>query len=213
MQAVIAEAPSLIDFLSDASRGHFETLCAGLDAAGIGYRINPRLVRGLDYYNRTVFEWITDALGAQGTVCAGGRYDGLVGQLGGRETPAVGFAMGVERLIELIDAAAIPSGPDVYLVAVGEKAQQEAPLLADRLRGRMPALRLLCHCGGGSFKSQFKKADRSGARIALVLGDDELARGCIGVKPLRGDGEQQVVDLDALAETLAARIPAATERR
>ena len=196
MQSLIAGAPSLLDHLGEATRAHFETLCAGLDAAGIAYQVNPRLVRGLDYYNRTVFEWITDALGAQGTVCAGGRYDGLVAQLGGRPTPAVGFAMGLERLIELIDADGIETGPDAYLVAVGERAQGQALLLAERLREQIPTLRLLCHCGGGSFKSQFKKADRSGARVALVLGDDELDKGTIGVKPLRDNGEQCSVAIE-----------------
>ncbi|MGB5737105.1 MAG: histidine--tRNA ligase [Thiohalocapsa sp.] len=203
MQALIAGAPSLLDHLGEASRAHFETLCVGLDAAGIAFQVNPRLVRGLDYYNRTVFEWITDALGAQGTVCAGGRYDGLVAQLGGRPTPAVGFAMGLERLIELIDSSRIETGPDAYLVAVGERAQASALMLAERLREQLPGLRLLCHCGGGSFKSQFKKADRSGARVALVLGDDELDQGTIGIKPLRGNGEQRSVALDALQQALA----------
>ena len=202
MRALIAGAPNLLDHLGDTTRTHFETLCAGLDAAGIAYQVNPRLVRGLDYYNRTVFEWITDALGAQGTVCAGGRYDGLVAQLGGRPTPAVGFAMGLERLIELIDADRIETGPDAYLVAVGERAQADAVRLAERLREQIPALRLLCHCGGGSFKSQFKKADRSGARVALVLGDDELDQGTIGIKPLRDNGEQRNVAIDALPEAL-----------
>jgi histidyl-tRNA synthetase len=202
MQSLIAGAPSLLDHLGDTTRAHFETLCAGLDAAGIAYQVNPRLVRGLDYYNRTVFEWITDALGAQGTVCAGGRYDGLVAQLGGRPTPAVGFAMGLERLIELIDTSHIETGPDAYLVAVGERAQAQALMLAERLREQMPALRLLCHCGGGSFKSQFKKADRSGARVALVLGDDELDQGTIGIKPLRDNGEQRSVAIDDLPEAM-----------
>ena len=202
MQSVIAAAPSLLDFLGEASRAHFESLCTGLDAAGLTYQVNPRLVRGLDYYNRTVFEWVTDALGAQGTVCAGGRYDGLVAQLGGKPTPAVGFALGVERLIELIGDSGIESGPDAYLVAVGERAQQRALIIAEALRESMPRLRLLCHCGGGSFKSQFKKADRSGARVALVLGDDELDQGSIGIKPLRDNGEQQRVALNALPGAL-----------
>jgi len=209
MQPIIDGAPSLTDYLSDATRSHFERLCADLEAAGVDYWINPRLVRGLDYYNRTVFEWITDQLGAQGTVCAGGRYDGLVTQLGGRPTSAIGFALGIERLIELIDAGAVESGPDAYLVAVGERAQREALLLAEQLRDRLPALRLLCHCGGGSFKSQFKKADRSGARLALVLGDDELVQGRVGIKPLRMDGEQQHVAIDALPQTLAQYVRSA----
>lgn len=202
MQQLIADAPSLLDCLGEATRTHFNNLCSGLDSAGIPYQINQRLVRGLDYYNRTVFEWISDDLGAQGTVCAGGRYDGLVSQLGGRPTPAVGFAMGLERLIELIDPGHIDSGPDAYLVAVGERAQAAAPLLADRLREQMPKLRLLCHCGGGSFKSQFKKADRSGSQIALVLGDAELDQNSVGLKPLRHDGEQRTVAIEALHEIL-----------
>jgi len=209
MQAMIAGAPSLLDHLGETTRTHFDNLCAGLDAAGIHYQVNPRLVRGLDYYNRSVFEWITDALGAQGTVCAGGRYDGLVAQLGGRPTPAVGFAMGLERLIELIDVGGIKPRLDAYLVAVGERAQASALLLAEQLRQQMPELRLLCHCGGGSFKSQFKKADRSGARVALVLGDDELDQGTLGIKPLRDKGEQQRVTLDALPRALSAYASAA----
>ena len=204
MQPVIGEAPSLLDFLGDETRAHFQRIRDGLDAAGIAYQVNPRLVRGLDYYNRTVFEWITDDLGAQGTVCAGGRYDGLVAQLGGRPTPAVGFAMGLERLIELLGADVADSGLDAYLVAVGERAEAAAIGVAEDLRDRIPSLRLRCHCGGGSFKSQFKKADRSGARIALVLGDAELDQGTIGIKPLREDAEQRTVALDALPDALAA---------
>ena len=198
---VLAGAPSLRDALGETSRAHFAAVCDGLDAAGIPYDVNPRLVRGLDYYNRTVFEWISDDLGAQGTVCAGGRYDGLVEQLGGRPTPAIGFAIGVERIIALIDASDPPAA-DAYLIAVGERAGAAALQLAERLRDQLPGLRLLCHCGGGSFKSQFKRADRSGARVALVLGDDELDRGRIGIKPLRADAEQISVAIDALAERL-----------
>ncbi|AGA90656.1 histidyl-tRNA synthetase [Thioflavicoccus mobilis 8321] len=203
-QAIVADAPRLLDHLGAESRGHFEQLCAGLEAAGIAYVHNPRLVRGLDYYNRTVFEWITDELGAQGTVCAGGRYDGLVEQLGGRSTPAVGFAMGVERLIGLIEQAdtAPPQTLDAYLVAVGERAQARAPQIAEELRDACPELRLMCHSGGGSFKSQFKKADRSGARYALVLGESELDAGVVGVKPLREGLEQTLVPLSSLADYL-----------
>lgn len=199
---VIQTAPSLLDHLGADSRAHFDALCAGLDAAGIDYSINPRLVRGLDYYNRTVFEWITDALGAQGTVCAGGRYDGLVSQLGGRDTPAVGFAMGIERLLDLIDTAGVDTGPDAYLVALGDAARGAALGVAERLRDAVPGLSLLAHCGGGSFKSQFKKADKSGARLALILADEELAAGTIGVKPLRGPSEQRTLTLDALIAEL-----------
>jgi histidyl-tRNA synthetase len=207
MQEVIAGAPRIIDHLGSESREHFERFCTGLDDAGIGYEVNPRLVRGLDYYNRTVFEWITDSLGAQGTVCAGGRYDGLVAQLGGRPTPAVGFAMGLERLISMLEAkkTTADAGLDAYLVAVGELPRAKALSLAEKLRDRAPGLRLICHCGGGSFKSQFKKADRSGARYALVLGEGELERGVVGLKPLRESGEQREVALDELADFFAAR--------
>ena len=211
LKAVIAGAPVILDHLGEASRLHFEHFRAGLDAAGIPYQINPRLVRGLDYYNRTVFEWITDDLGAQGTVCAGGRYDGLVAQLGGRHTPAVGFAMGLERLVSLMEArleagevTADPNALDAYLVAVGAAAQGAAPALGERLRDTTPGLRLQCHCGGGSFKSQFKKADRSGARYALVLGEGELERGVLGVKPLREEGEQRDLTYDELGPFLLA---------
>jgi len=205
-RAVLADAPDLLGQLGAQSRGHFEQLCRGLDAAGIRYSINPRLVRGLDYYNRTVFEWITDRLGAQGTVCAGGRYDGLVAQLGGRATPAVGFALGIERLIDLLESSSAPvaEGPDAYLVAVGERAQTEAQQLAERLRDACPGLRLLTHCGGGSFKSQFKRADKSGARYALVVGDEEIERGVVGVKSLRRDAEQRQLSIEELAGLLGA---------
>ncbi|MCW8946494.1 MAG: histidine--tRNA ligase [Sedimenticola sp.] len=205
MRPLIEQAPSLMDYLGDESKAHFELLCTGLSAAGVPYIINTRLVRGLDYYARTVFEWVTDRLGAQGTVCAGGRYDGLVEQLGGKPTPAIGFAMGVERLIALLEED--ENRPelisvDAYLVLVGDTPQQQGVVLADRLRRDVPGLRLLTHCGGGSFKSQFKKADRSGARIALVLGEDELAQGVIGIKFLREDVEQVQVSLDGLADYL-----------
>jgi histidyl-tRNA synthetase len=202
LRELIAAAPSLLDYLGEEARAHFNTLCRGLERAGLEVQINPRLVRGLDYYNRTVFEWITDALGAQGTICAGGRYDGLVEQLGGRATPACGFAMGLERLLEL-SAPAVDEAPDLYLVAVGAEAEAAAVLIAEQLRERLPGWRLLCHCGGGSFKSQFKKADRSGARFALILGDEELADQQISLKPLRGDVPQQRLALDALADYLA----------
>ncbi len=207
-QAIVAKAPSLMDRLGPETSDHFAAIRAGLDAAAIPYRINPCLVRGLDYYNRTVFEWITDDLGAQGTVCAGGRYDGLVAQLGGRHTPAIGFALGIERMVELLELASDGSGPalDAYLVAVGERAQREAPLLGERLRDAIPGLRLLTHCGGGSFKSQFKRADKSGARYALVVGDDELERGVIGIKSLREDTDQQELRLPEVATFLQAAL-------
>ncbi|WP_322981117.1 histidine--tRNA ligase [Pseudomonas sp. C11] len=208
-QAVLVGAPTLGDYLDEESRLHFEGVKARLDAAGIAYQINHKLVRGLDYYNRTVFEWVTDKLGAQGTVCAGGRYDGLVSMLGGRATPGVGFAMGVERLVLLLETlellpADLNRAADAYICAFGEAAELAALTLAERLRDEVPGLRLLLNSGGGSFKSQFKKADKSGARYALILGDDELAGRVVGCKPLRDDSEQQSVAWDALAEHLAA---------
>ncbi|PIA68444.1 histidine--tRNA ligase [Ectopseudomonas toyotomiensis] len=208
-QAVLVGAPTLGDYLDEESRLHFEGVKARLDAVGIRYQINHKLVRGLDYYNRTVFEWVTDKLGAQGTVCAGGRYDGLVAQLGGKATPGVGFAMGVERLVLLLETldllpAELNRAADVYVCAFGEAAELAALTLTERLRDELPGLRLLLNSGGGSFKSQFKKADKSGARYALILGDDELAGRVVGCKPLRDDSEQQSVAWDALAEHLAA---------
>lgn len=208
-QAVLVGAPTLGDYLDEESRLHFEGVKARLDAAGIRYQINHKLVRGLDYYNRTVFEWVTDKLGAQGTVCAGGRYGGLVAQLGGKATPGVGFAMGVERLVLLLETldllpAELNRAADVYVCAFGEAAELAALTLVERLRDELPGLRLLLNSGGGSFKSQFKKADKSGARYALILGDDELAGRVVGCKPLRDDSEQQSVAWDALAEHLAA---------
>ncbi len=206
VQALLADAPVLSDYIDAQSREHFERLCSLLDAAGIGYEINPRLVRGLDYYGRTVFEWVTDQLGAQGTVCAGGRYDALVEYLGGSATPAVGFALGLERIIALLEQqqAAIPDNdPHLYIVTVGEQAQRHGLLLSEQLREALPALRVMTHCGGGSFKSQFKKADRSGARFALVLGDDEVAKRQAGLKALREELEQQTVGFEELPRRLA----------
>jgi histidyl-tRNA synthetase len=208
-QALLADAPMLHDYLDEESRVHFEGLKARLDAVGIAYEINPKLVRGLDYYGRTVFEWVTDKLGAQGTVCAGGRYDGLVSQFGGKPTPGVGFAMGVERLVLLLETLglvpdALNPTPHAYICAFGEAAELAALALAECLRDELPGLRLLVNAGGGSFKSQFKKADKSGARYALILGDDELAGRVVGCKPLRDDSEQQSIAWDALPERLAA---------
>ena len=208
-QALLVDAPTLHDYLDEESVAHFEGLKARLDAVGIRYEINQKLVRGLDYYGRTVFEWVTDKLGAQGTVCAGGRYDGLVSQFGGKPTPGVGYAMGVERLVLLLETLGLVpeelSRPaDVYLCAFGEPAELAALGLAERLRDANPGLRLLVNAGAGSFKSQFKKADKSGARYALILGDDELAKRVVGFKPLRDDNEQQSIAWDALAEHLAA---------
>ncbi|WP_373186495.1 histidine--tRNA ligase [Halopseudomonas sp.] len=195
-QALLADAPRLADFLNEDARNHFDGLRALLDAAGVPYVINPRLVRGLDYYGLTVFEWVTDKLGAQGTVCAGGRYDGLVEQLGGKPAPAVGFAMGIERLLLLIQTlgrvpAELSRQVDLYLVTQGEAAALAGFRLAEQLRDALPGLRLVVHCGGGSFKSQFKKADKSGALFALILGEDEAAAELIGLKPLRSDEQQE----------------------
>lgn len=199
MQGLVEAAPKLIDELDETALVHFDSVRQGLDAAGIAYRINPRLVRGLDYYNYTVFEWVTDRLGAQGTVCAGGRYDGLVAQLGGKPAPACGFAMGVERLLALLTemtAAPPATGPDVYVVNVGESAARFAVPVAETLRDA--GLKAVLHCGGGSFKAQMKKADASGARYAVIIGDDEAAAGEVSVKPLRAEGEQRRVALAAL---------------
>jgi histidyl-tRNA synthetase len=195
-QKILANAPRLPDFLEAESRAHFAALCAVLDAAGVAYTVNPKLVRGLDYYNKTVFEWITSELGAQGTVCAGGRYDGLVEQLGGQKTQAVGFAIGLERLL-LLHAAVHPEAEaaeaDVFVVAAGVGAAQTALLLAETLRDALPDLRVLVNCGGGSFKSQFKKADKSGARFALALGEDEVRNGSVSLKWLREEKEQKTL--------------------
>ena len=210
VQALLADAPRLEDHLDAESKQHFAALRTLLDDAGLAYRINPHLVRGLDYYGRTVFEWVTDRLGAQGTVCAGGRYDALVEWLGGRPTPATGFALGLERLIALLeDAGAVPpaAAPHLYLVLVGEAAARRGLVLAEQLRDAVPGLRILTHCGGGSFKSQFKKADKSGAALALVLGEDEIGSGQVGIKPLRGQGEQEHVAQDALAARLTELLP------
>lgn len=204
MQGLIEAAPKLMDDLDDASSAHFENLQAILNDAGIAYRINTRLVRGLDYYNATVFEWVTTRLGAQGTVCAGGRYDSLVEQIGGKPAPACGYAMGVERLLALMQEQGHqpPALPvDAYLVYAGELAARIAPHIAESLRDA--GLSLVLHCGGGSFKSQMKKADASGARVAIIIGDDEAAAGEATVKPLRGTGEQKRVSLGELAEALA----------
>jgi len=178
----------LLDHLDDESHAHFARLCAVLDAAGVAYVVSPRLVRGLDYYGKTVFEWVTTRLGAQGTVCAGGRYDVLVEELGGKPTPAAGFAMGVERLVALLMETGVTPpvvAPHAYMIVAGEAAEQQAMALAETLRDGIPHLRLTVNCGGGSFKSQFKKADKSGAQYALLLGEDEMVRGEIGIKSLR----------------------------
>ncbi|WP_407943963.1 histidine--tRNA ligase [Marinobacter salinisoli] len=207
-RAILEGAPSFDDYLDDESRAHFEQLKALLDAADVAYTVNPALVRGLDYYGKTVFEWVTDSLGAQGTVCAGGRYDGLVEQLGGKATPAVGFAMGLERLILLLETldlipAHVTSNADIYVTAMGEAAVPQAMVLAESLRSALPGLTIVSHCGGGSFKSQMKKADKSGARYALIIGENELANGTVALKPLRSDEGQQEIEQAKLATTLS----------
>jgi histidyl-tRNA synthetase len=202
-RSLLADAPRLPDFLGNRARGHFDELTAMLDAQGIAYRVNPNLVRGLDYYCRTVFEWTTDALGAQGTVCAGGRYDDLVEIQGGRSTPGIGFAMGMERLLELVRAtdAIFETPPDAYLLGADPVAERLA--LAERLRDRWPNIRIVTDLQGGSFKSQFKRADRSGARHALVLGEQEQLDGTVTVKDLKGDRPQRTVDPTALGAYLS----------
>ena len=205
MAGLIAAAPTLFDHLGDESRQHFEAITAGLEAAGVAYTLNPRLVRGLDYYTRTVFEWVTDSLGAQGTVCAGGRYDGLVEQLGGRPTPAVGFAMGVERLLAVLEVqgrSASERAPDAYMVLMGEAAAREGLVLAETLRDALPGLQLQVNCAGGGFKAQFRRADRSGARLALIIGEEEVANGTVGIKWLREARDQITVDRNELAAQL-----------
>ena len=210
VQALLHAAPNLADFIDDESRQHFERLCAMLDAADVPFQINPRLVRGLDYYGKTVFEWVTTHLGAQGTVCAGGRYDGLVEQLGGKPCPGVGFAMGIERLVLLLDELgvvpdSIAHQVDVYLMAVGD-VEQQGLVLAEKLREQCPRLRIEHHCGGGSVKSQIKKADKSGATIALIMGQDEAASGTIGVKYLREDKAQETVAQSELVSVLTTNL-------
>jgi histidyl-tRNA synthetase len=209
MRDVVAGAPVMLDYLDEESAEHFAGLQALLDAAGVVYEVNPRLVRGLDYYSRTVFEWVTDALGAQNAVCAGGRYDGLVEKLGGRPTPAIGWAMGVERFVALYEACGgqVPeTGPDVFLVAVGEGTREKAFALAEELRDALPAARFETNLGGGSFKAQMKRADKSNAAYALVLGEQELADERIGVKPLRSNDEQENVALEELVATLKDKL-------
>ena len=209
MQDVVEGAPVMLDYLDDGSVEHFEGLKALLDAAGIAYTVNPRLVRGLDYYSRTVFEWVTDALGSQGAVCSGGRYDGLVEKLGGRPTPAVGWAMGIERFVALFEACggeAPVASADVYIAAVGEGTLERAFGLAEELRSAVAGIRVELNLGGGGFKAQMKRADKSNAEFALVLGEQELAEGRIGLKPLRTGDEQISVPFDELAAVLIKRL-------
>ncbi|EGR1129328.1 histidine--tRNA ligase [Vibrio cholerae] len=205
VQAILGDAPQLSDYLDTESKQHFAGLCELLDAAGIEYTVNQRLVRGLDYYNRTVFEWITESLGSQGTVCGGGRYDGLVEQLGGKPTPAVGFAMGLERLVLMMETLGntdVRRSVDVYMVTAGEGTMMAGMKLAEQLREQVPGLRVMTHFGGGNFKKQFKRADKVGAAIALVLGEDEVAAQTVVVKDLAG-GEQNTVAQAEVAKLLA----------
>ncbi len=205
VQAILVDAPKLSEYLDDESKQHFSGLCELLDAAGIQYQVNERLVRGLDYYNRTVFEWITESLGAQGTVCGGGRYDGLVEQLGGKPTPAVGFAMGVERLVlmmETLEQTDVRAAVDVYMVTAGEGTLAAGMTLAETLRDQLPNLRVMTHFGGGNFKKQFKRADKSGAAVALILGETEVLEQTVTLKDLRG-GEQKTVAQADITSLLA----------
>lgn len=208
VQAVLQQAPTLSEYLDQESVEHFAVLKQRLDAAGIEYTVNEKLVRGLDYYNRTVFEWITESLGSQGTVLAGGRYDSLVEQLGGKATPAVGFAMGIERLVLLLQTLEVLTEPsstaDVYMVAAGAGTEVQAVALAEQLRDQAPELRIVTHSGGGNFKKQMKRADKVGAAIALILGEDELANQQVAIKHLRQQAEQELVSWNELAERLKA---------
>lgn len=209
-QLVLTQAPALKDYLAPESIQHFERLQKLLQNAGVAFEVNPRLVRGLDYYSNTVFEWVTDRLGAQGTVCAGGRYDGLVEQLGGRATPAIGCGMGLERLVLLLREMNALSGQlkdavDVYFVAVGDVLEQ-AFVLAEALRDHLPSLRLMTNLGGGSLKNQLKKADRSGAKVAIIVGEDEMQKGQVSIKPLRSGEPQVLVSADSLMAEVAAML-------
>lgn len=205
MQLMLREAPVLLEYLGEDSLKHFNSLRSMLDELNISYRINTRLVRGLDYYGKTVFEWVTAELGAQGTICAGGRYDGLIEQLGGKANHAIGFAMGMERilaLVEQLDSVDIAPSVDVYLVRVGDEAEKAGLLLAERIRDEIAGLKLQVNCGGGSFKSQFKKADKSGAAFAIIMGDDEAGRSEAALKSLRIEQEQITLSYDALLQRL-----------
>ncbi|EKO3606728.1 histidine--tRNA ligase [Vibrio metschnikovii] len=205
VQAILGDAPELADYLDAESKQHFSGLCELLDAAGIEYTVNQRLVRGLDYYNRTVFEWITESLGSQGTVCGGGRYDGLVEQLGGKATPAVGFAMGLERLVLMMETLGntdVRRSVDVYIVTAGEGTTMAGMKLAEQLREQVPGLRVMNHCGGGNFKKQFKRADKVGAAVALVLGENEIAEKTVVLKDLLG-GQQTTLSQTDIASQLA----------
>lgn len=209
LQNVLDGAPKLLDYLDEGSRTHFTQLCALLDAVGIQYEINPKLVRGLDYYNKTVFEWVTSALGAQGTVCGGGRYDGLVEQLGGHATSGVGFAMGLERLVLLVQEvnSSIPlkSAVDIYVIHQGENTTLAALQLAEKIRSELPYLRVMLHCSGGNFKKQFKRADKSGASLALVIGESEVQNSQVVVKHLHGGVEQQTFSVEQVIDYIQSQ--------
>jgi histidyl-tRNA synthetase len=209
MRGLIAEAPLLEDFLDAESREHFDHVRQHLADVGVDYVINPRLVRGLDYYSRTVFEWVTDKLGAQSAICSGGRYDGLVAELGGRDTPAVGWALGLERVVELMRADGqqlVEPAPHVCLVAIGDAARRRGFALSESLRRELPGLRVVIGQPSAGFKAQMRRADRSGARFALILGDDEIASGRASLKDLRGDTGQRSLGEDELAQTLGKAI-------
>jgi len=210
VQEALVDAPKLSDYFGEETKAHFASLCQRLDAAGVNYVLNERLVRGLDYYNRTVFEWVTSSLGAQGTICAGGRYDGLVEQLGGKATPAFGFALGIERLVLMLTSlekvANVRPQVDAYIVILGDEAQIAANQLAEQWRDQVPDIRLQCHCGGGNMKKQLKRADKSNAQIALILGDNEIAEQKVMVKYLRGQQEQQNLAFEQVPDLLTTLI-------
>jgi histidyl-tRNA synthetase len=208
LQQVINNAPELMDYLEEDSRTHFDTLTSTLDTLGIEYQLNTRLVRGLDYYGKTVFEWVTDDLGAQGTICAGGRYDGLIEQLGGKPNHAIGFAMGMERLLlllEQLEELPVERPVDAYMILVGDEAEKSGMKLAELIRDKIKDVKLQVNCGGGSFKSQFKKADKSGAEYAIIMGEDEVSRGEVSLKPLRADQEQSHITQNELISMLKNR--------
>ena len=206
VQAALVGAPKLADYFGEESSAHFASVCKRLDAAGVNYIINDRLVRGLDYYNRTVFEWVTKSLGAQGTICAGGRYDGLVEQLGGKSTPGFGFALGIERLVLMLTSLEkvnnVRAQVDAYVIMLGDDVEITANGLAEQWRDKITDIRIQCHCGGGNMKKQMKRADKSGAQIALILGEDEIAQNTVTVKYLRGQQEQQSLPLDQVPDLL-----------
>lgn len=206
VQAALVGAPKLADYFGEESSAHFSSVCQRLDAAGVNYVVNDRLVRGLDYYNRTVFEWVTSSLGAQGTICAGGRYDGLVEQLGGKSTPGFGFALGIERLVLMLTslekANNVRAQVDAYVIMLGQDVEIKANGLAEQWRDQVTDIRIQCHCGGGNMKKQMKRADKSGAQIALILGEDEIAQNTVTVKYLRGQQEQQSLPLEQVPSLL-----------